>query len=96
VTKDLCDITLGKRRYIPSLNLELPETVLSLNAPHKLESILQRIEYNYNVKLSIDCIKTYKVDVENYKNSVTIFEFAPANGAALEERKVGSDEFVFT
>jgi hypothetical protein len=95
ITKDLCDITFGKRRYIPSLNLDLPETVLSLCSPGQLQSILHKIEYIYNVKLSIDCIKTYRVDVENYNNVISVFEFAPSSGAAPDIKEVDRDEFVF-
>lgn len=96
ITKDLCDITFGKRRYIPSLNLDKPETVVSLCNPKRLQSILQRIEYTYNVKLSIDCIKTYSVDVDNYSNTISIFEFAPGSPGNVNDFKEGNrDEFIF-
>ena len=57
--------------------MELPKVTTGIYAPDQLDLILQDIEYNYNVKLSIDCIKTYIVDTENYNNSITVFEFSP-------------------
>lgn len=77
ITKDLCECTFGKRRYLPSNNLELPKVTTGIYAPDQLDLILQDIEYNYNVKLSIDYIKTYIVDTDNYNNSITVFEFSP-------------------
>lgn len=77
ITKELCDVTFGKRRYLPSNNLQLPETTTAMYAPDALNILLQDIEYNYKVKLSIDAVKTYIVDVPNYKNTITVFEFNP-------------------
>lgn len=77
ITKELCECTFGRRRYLPSNNLELPEVTTGMYAPDALDLVLQDIEYNYNVKLSIDCIKTYIVDSDNYSNTITVFEFNP-------------------
>ena len=62
---------------MPSNNLELPKVTTGMYAPDALDVVLQDIEYNYAVKLSIDCIKTYIVDAENYNNTITVFEFNP-------------------
>ena len=43
--------------------------------PKNLMDALQFVEYKFGVHLSIDCIKTYKVDVPNYSNRVSVFEF---------------------
>lgn len=75
ITKDLCECTFGKRRYLPSNNLELPELAYFTCDGKKLQNVLQYIEYRFCTKLSIDCIKTYKVDVENYSNTISVFEF---------------------
>lgn len=77
ITKELCECTFGKRRYLPSNNLELPKVTTGMYAPDALDVVLQDIEYNYKVNLSIDCIKTYIVDAENYHNTITVFEFNP-------------------
>ncbi len=77
ITKELCEITLGKRRYLPSNNLELPKKSYVMCGADHLDDILTEIEYNHNVELSIDCIKTYIVDVPNYYNAITVFEFNP-------------------
>lgn len=77
ITKELCECTLGKRRYLPSNNLELPKKSYVMCGADHLDTILSDIEYNYDVELSIDCIKTYIVDVPNYYNAITVFEFNP-------------------
>ncbi len=77
ITKELCECTLGKRRYLPSNNLELPKKSYVMCGADRLDTILSDIEYNYDVELSIDCIKTYIVDVPNYYNAITVFEFNP-------------------
>lgn len=77
ITKELCEITMGKRRYLPSCNLELPKKSYVMCGADHLDTILTEIEYNHNVELSIDCIKTYIVDVPNYYNAITVFEFNP-------------------
>lgn len=75
VTKELTECTFGKRRYLPSNNLELPVVTKELIAPDQINALLLDIEYSYNCKLSIDQVKTYKVKVEGYSNQITIFEF---------------------
>lgn len=89
ITKDLCEITLNSRRYFPSNNLQLP-TVSSSLLPDKtvLDRLLTKIEYYYNVKLSTDVIKTYKVDVPGYKNTVTVFEFNNT-GKEFDQEMIG-------
>lgn len=75
ITKDLCECTFGKQRYLVTKNLDLPERTLGFCEPNNLMDALQFIEYKFGVHLSIDCIKTYKVDVPNYSNRVSVFEF---------------------
>lgn len=87
ITKDLCSTTLGSRRYFPSNNLDLPVASFSLIDHNCLNKLLQKIEYYYNVSLSIDAIKTYDVDVPGYKNSVSVFEFDNKNAGAELENK---------
>lgn len=81
VTKDLAAVTSGKRRYLPSCNLDTPIITTALLAPDQFPVVLQDIEYNYHVKLSIESIKSYVVNAPGYQNAVTIFEFNPVNGA---------------
>ncbi|MBQ7776412.1 MAG: hypothetical protein IJ379_10890 [Lachnospiraceae bacterium] len=79
VTKELSECAFGKRRYLPSKNLDLPVETYALLDNKELMQIITDIEYKFGLKLSIDCIKTYTIDVENYSNMVTLFEFdAPA------------------
>lgn len=75
ITKDLCECTFGKQRYLVTKNLDLPERTLGFCDPKNLMNALQFVEYKFGVHLSIDCIKTYKVDVPNYSNRVSVFEF---------------------
>lgn len=83
VTKDLSEITFGKRRYLPSNNLDLPETYKAIIPRQYLNDMLCKIEYTFKVKLSIEAIKSYVVNVENYYNHITVFEFNPT--------KIGGD-----
>jgi hypothetical protein len=77
ITKDLGDVTLGKRRYLPSNNLELPKKTFANIPPDELSTYLQKIEYVFGKDLSIQHVKKYHVNVPNYHNCITIFEFAP-------------------
>ena len=75
ITKELCECTFGKRRYLPSMNLELPSVKYITGMADRLDELISRIEYHYGVKLSIEHIKSYDIDVENYHNTRSIFEF---------------------
>lgn len=77
ITKDMAAITSGKRRYLPSNNLNTPITNTALLASDQLNNIITDIQQNYNVKLATNCIKTYKIDVPGYSNAITVFEFDP-------------------
>lgn len=77
ITKDLSNITFGKRRYLPSNNLDVPEVYCSIVHHNEINDVLCDIEYSFGVKLSIDCVKTYVVNVEGYYNAITVFEFNP-------------------
>jgi hypothetical protein len=77
VTKDLGDVTFGKRRYLPSNNLELPKKTYANIPPDELITYLQKIEYVFGKDLSIQHVKKYHVNVPNYHNYITVFEFAP-------------------
>lgn len=79
ITKDLCCMTSHKRRYFPSKNLDLPDVTYSLLDNCAIDKLISKIEYYYNVQLSIDAIKTYQVDVPGYKNSISVFEFSDQN-----------------
>lgn len=75
ITKDLTECTFGKRRYLPSNNLDLPIVTTELIAPDQLNALLLDIEYCYKCKLSIDQVKTYEVKADGYSNQITVFEF---------------------
>ena len=75
ITQDLCECTFGKRRYLPSLNLELPKISYIGGMADRLDELILELEYHYGAKLSIQHMKSYDVDVENYHNTITIFEF---------------------
>lgn len=79
ITKDLCSNSFRKRRYFPSNNLDLPNITYSLMDNCAIDKLISKIEYYYNVQLSIDAIKTYQVDVPGYKNSISVFEFSDQN-----------------
>ncbi len=81
VTQDLVECSFGKRRYLPSNNLEVPVETYALLDNKNLMQIITDIEYKFGVKLSTNCIKTYTIDVENYNNMVTLFEFDTPAGA---------------
>lgn len=89
VTKEVVQCGFGKRRYLPSNNLDLPVETFALLDYRELQGLVTDIEYKFGLKLSIDQIKTYTIDVENYSNSITVFEFdTPASDAEDEsERK---------
>ncbi len=86
VTKDLCEIAFGKRRYLPSNNLEMPIITTGLVDNNYLQQIITDIEYKFGLKLSIDNVKTYPIEVPNYSNMVTVFEFGLPD-------IIGTDEF---
>lgn len=75
VTKEIAECGFGKRRYLISNNLELPVETHGLLDKGEINNLITDIEYKFGLKLSIDAIKTYKLDVENYENSITVFEF---------------------
>lgn len=77
ITEDLSKCTFGKRRYLPSRGLNLPEHTLLNIPPEELTDYLLNIEYISGRKMSIEHTKTYKVDVENYRNFISVFEFVP-------------------
>lgn len=89
VTQEIVECGFGKRRYLPSNNLELPVETYALLDYRELQGLITDIEYKFGLKLSIDQIKTYSVDVENYSNTVTMFEFdVPVDGTEDDsERK---------
>ncbi len=74
MTKELCECTFGMRRYLPSMNLELPNVKYIGGMHDNIDLLISEIAYNCGAKLSIDYIKSYKVDVNNYQNTITIFE----------------------
>ena len=90
ITKDLSECTFGKRRYLPSNNLNVPEVEYAFRDPKMLDDIIHNISYMYNVDLSINCVKTYKIEVENYENTITVFEFNPKDNNFIEERCITS------
>lgn len=97
VTKEIVECGFGKRRYLPSNNLELPVETYALLDNKDLSLLITDIEYKFGLKLSIDQIKTYKVDVENYSNTVTIFEFdlpAPDAEDDTERKKIKLNEIM--
>lgn len=75
VTKEIAECGFGKRRYLPSANLQLPIETVGLLEKGEIKNLITDIEYKFGLKLSIDAIKTYKLDVANYENSITVFEF---------------------
>ena len=79
ITKELCEVTFHKRRYLPSNNLDLPVKSYGFSDPKDLMELITDIEYTYGMKLSIEHIKTYDVAVENYSNTVSVMEFAMPN-----------------
>lgn len=86
ITKELCEITFHKRRYLPSNNLDLPIKSYGYSDPKDLMELITDIEYTYGLKLSIDYIKTYDVSVENYENTISVLEFAtPVRGVVPEQ-----------
>lgn len=94
ITKDLCSSTLGKRRYFASNNLNTPAINTGLvETPELLERLLQFIEYRYSVNLSTDATKAYQIQADNYKNTVTVFEFSDTNKKTLAEFSPEEIEF---
>ena len=75
VTKEIAECGFGKRRYLPSTNLKLPIETVGLLEKGEIKNLITEIEYKFGLQLSIDAIKTYKLDVPNYENSITVFEF---------------------
>lgn len=75
ITKDLCECTFGKRRYLPSNNLNLPKITYIGGMADRMEELITEIEYHYGAKLSIEHMKSYIVELPNYYNAITIFEF---------------------
>ena len=75
VTKEIAECGFGKRRYLPSTNLQLPIETVGLLEKGEIKNLITEIEYKFGLQLSIDAIKTYKLDVPNYENSITVFEF---------------------
>jgi len=96
ITQDLCDIAFGKRRYLPSNNLELPVTTFGFMDYRDVNQLITEIEYNTGLKLSIENIKTYSVEVPNYSNMVTVFEFDYPDipGDDFEGREVRLNEIM--
>ena len=76
ITKELCEVTFHKRRYLPSNNLDLPVKSYGFSDPKDLMELITDIEYTYGMKLSIEHIKTYDVAVDNYSNTISVMEFA--------------------
>lgn len=85
ITKELCECTFGKRRYLPSNNLDLPKITYIGGMSDRMEQLVQEIEYHYGTKLSIEYTKSYVIDVPNYKNTITIFEFDVSQKSNPEE-----------
>lgn len=75
ITVDLCDIAFGKQRYMPSKNLDLPVITTMLDGFNDVNKLVSGIEYSTGLKLSIECIKSYSVDIGSYINKITVFEF---------------------
>lgn len=75
LTKDLCQCTFGRRRFYPSNNLTLPTREVGLFEKQSLDEIISSIEYNYNVKLSRDVIKTIVIKNDGYENTISYLEF---------------------
>lgn len=75
ITKDLCKCTFGKRRYLPSNNLDLPKISYIEGMGDRMNELIMQIEYHYGAKLSIEHTKSYVVDVPGYHNTISIFEF---------------------
>lgn len=78
ITEDLCLHTKGKKRYINSLNLGTPKNYYGFSDPKEINELLYDIESHFSVRLSMDCIKTFKVNVPNFYNAITVFEFDPS------------------
>lgn len=74
ITKDLCNVTSGHRRYYPSKNLELPERRLWLLNPRELPEFIAMLEESNGVKLVEKCTKSIKIEEENYTNEITYYE----------------------
>lgn len=88
ITEDLSACTFGKRRYLPSRGLKLPERIFLNISPDELTDYLSNIEYVFGQKMSIEHTKIYKVDVENYCNYISIFEFVPRDEASGSDKEV--------
>ncbi len=82
MTKELCECTFGMRRYYPSMNLELPDIKYICGMQDKIDLLISEIAYSHGGNLSIDYMKSYDVDVNNYKNTVTIFEMSVSQNNA--------------
>lgn len=79
LTKDLAECTFGKKRFFYSKNLDIPEKILfsyDVNfEENSLQMIIDYIEFNFNVTLNKDFIKTVKVQNYGYVNTISYFEF---------------------
>lgn len=97
VTKEIAECGFGKRRYLISNNLDLPVETHGLLDKGEIKNLITDIEYKFGLRLSIDAIKTYKLDVENYENSITVFEFdfpEKLNNETAEQRTIRLNEIM--
>lgn len=70
ITKTLCAVTKGKRRYWPSQNLELPKIEKMMMSDGEIKKLLESIKEQIAYKSDVS------VDLADYRNKISYYEIS--------------------